>query len=116
MLCAGANFAQLTSCRIRSHNQRKNRIIAQCRGEKVSFVKCTVIQTLFLTKNTAEFSNLVQTTWYSLDVNIFSAAGRCILKLYLMAFSPAVLLRLRAMRSIFMAPVTFYDSGDLETN
>ena len=29
------DFAQLTSCRSRSHNQRKNRIIAQC-GENGS--------------------------------------------------------------------------------
>ena len=32
------DFAQLTSCRIRSHNQRKNHIIAEC-GEKGSDIK-----------------------------------------------------------------------------
>ena len=51
-------FAQLTSCRIRWHNQQKIRIIAQCE-ENGQFVKCAVIQTLFFTKNTAAFLNLV---------------------------------------------------------
>ena len=51
-------LTQLTSCRIQSHNQEKIRIIAQCR-ENGQFVKCAVIQTLFFTKNTAAFLNLV---------------------------------------------------------
>ena len=46
-------FAQLTSCRIRLHNQRKNHIIA-C-GEKGLDIK-------FSGKKTAAFSNLVQVT------------------------------------------------------
>ena len=47
------DFTQLTSCRIRSHNRT-------LWGKWISFVKCTVIQTLFLTKNTAALSNPVQ--------------------------------------------------------
>ena len=42
------DFAQLTSYRIQSHNQRKNHVITQFGlGKGISFVKCTVIQTLF---------------------------------------------------------------------
>ena len=49
------DFAQLTSCRIQSHNQQKNCIIAQCR-EKGSDIKFSG------KKNTAAFLNLVQVT------------------------------------------------------
>ena len=45
------DFSQLTSCRIRSHNQRKNRIIAQF-GEKDQFCKMysnsNIILTMYL--------------------------------------------------------------------
>ena len=59
-------------------------------GKTVGFVKCAVIQTLFFTKNRAVFSNLVQATLYSLDVDIVLLLGDAFKSI--MAFSSVVLL------------------------
>ena len=83
ILCAGAisHNCELTSCRIRSHNQRKNRIIAQC-GEDGQFCKMHSSSNVAFDKNYSSIlksssSNMIF-TW----CKYCSAVGRCILKLY----------------------------------
>ena len=62
------DFAQLTSCRIRSHNQQKNRIIARC-GEKGSDIKFSGKKYSSILKSSSSSS------WYSFDVNTVLLLG-----------------------------------------
>ena len=79
--CALVRFHTIDLCRIQSHNQQKNRIIAQC-GENGQFCKMYSNSNVVFDKNYSSIlkfsSSNVIFTW----CKYCSAVGRCILKLY----------------------------------
>ena len=100
------NFAQLTSCHIRSHNQRKNHIIAQC-GDNGQFCKMYCNSNIVFDK---KYSNILKSSSSNMVFTLCkycSVVGRCIFKAlwcFLLLFCYVYALQHDSTWSTFMAP------------